>query len=448
MPVVCSQCHPPPEAHAEVSVESFLIESFDPQQNLFSFTGPSNHPGPFAAGGEVENWVVSVNLERLRSLPESIVLNLPGQAPETLPRIRSATRTNNGFLWTGGREGCAALLSSMNGRFRASISCLYGHYRVETTQQGTHLSRFAYGPAPAAAQYDTAEVTSTFGIAEQCQPAPPESPDSQIDVMILYTPQVTQGLQAEGINVQQFMQDTLDETQLAMDRSTSPGEPVIASLNLVHAQEIDRPENESFQQDLLYLSDPGVPASLRIAHAADLIMLIRETTPNPNQCGLANTAGLGMGPPPGPGFSPFAVGVTRRRCCAPDQPTPCYSTFPFQHEFGHLFGGNHNPENAPPPSVPKIRPWAFAHWKNHTDGESSARTIVAYQLSDCQGSCPQVLNYSNADVTLTKPWPFRTGLTNTRENARVIEEFAPVTAQYCKSLSSDVIFANGFEQGP
>jgi len=430
-------------------VDSFLIEPFDPQQNLLSYIGRSNGPGPFAVGGEVQNWAVTVNLDLLRSLPNIIVLNLPEQEPETLPRIRSATRVNGGFLWTGGRERCSVLLSNMNGRFRASISCLYGRYQVETTNQGTRLSRIASGPAPAATHYDSAEIGSTLGSTPQCQPAPQGSPDSQIDVMILYTPLVTQGLQAEGINVQQFMQDTLDETQLAMDRSTSPGEPVIASLNLVHAQEVNRPENHDFLEDLIYLTDPGIPANLRIVHAADLVMLIRETTPDPDQCGLANTAGLGNTPAPGPDFAPIAVGVTRRRCCPLNPPAPCYSTLPFQHEFGHLFGANHNPENAPPPTVPKVRPYAFAHWKNNTSGgEESARTIVAYQLSECDGDCPQVLNYSNAEVTLTKPWAFHTGLANERENARVIEEFAPVTAQYCKSLSSDVIFANGFEAGP
>ncbi len=61
----------------------------------------------------------------------------------------------------------------------------------------------------------------------------------------------------------------------------------------------------------------------------------------------------------------------------------------------------------------------------------------------CNLPCNQVLNYSNAAVTLTKPWTFRTGIANQRENARVIAEFAPATAQYRPSIGR--IFADGFE---
>ena len=227
------------------------------------------------------------------------------------------------------------------------------------------------------------------------------------------------------------MQDTLAATQMAMDRSTSPGDAVFAELNLVHAQEVAHAETGDFHDDLNYLGLDSVPIGLRNAYAADLVMLIRESAPQPNQCGLANVPNTVT--PPGPGFAPFAVGVTKRECS--------FAAYPFQHEFGHLFGGNHNPEDNP--NTLMLHPWAQAHWKNAPNPEDSARTLLSYQIETCHGSCPQVLNYSNAAITLTKPWSFRTGIAGERENALIVEEFAPATAQYRSSL--DRIFANGFE---
>jgi hypothetical protein len=164
-------------------------------------------------------------------------------------------------------------------------------------------------------------------------PSSPNSPqlvDQVVDVMILYTANVRQALQANGINVQQYMQDTPDATQMAMDRSTTPGQPVIAELNLVHADEVNRPESGfSYDQYLTYLVTDSVPMGLRNAWAADIVMYIRETSPQPNLCGLAFTPGYLTTPPPGSGFAPLAVGVAKRECS--------FSGYTFQHEFGHIF---------------------------------------------------------------------------------------------------------------
>lgn len=46
---------------------------------------------------------------------------------------------------------------------------------------------------------------------------------------------------------------------MAMDRSTSPGDAVIAELNLVHAQEVAHAETGDFHDDLNYLGLDSVP---------------------------------------------------------------------------------------------------------------------------------------------------------------------------------------------
>ncbi|HET6546727.1 MAG TPA: hypothetical protein VFG55_08290 [Rhodanobacteraceae bacterium] len=184
--------------------------------------------------------------------------------------------------------------------------------------------------------------------------------------------------------------------------------------------------------DLSYLQHDPEPVGLRNYWAADVVMLVRETSLYPTICGQANEPGYVTTPPPGPDFAPLALGVTIRNCS--------FAPYGFEHEFGHVLGANHNPESDNNPSP--LEPWAYAHWANHGP-EDSARTIVAYQFDACHFQCPQVLNYSNAAVTLTKPWMFHTGILDQRENARIIAETAHTTAQYRASLGR--IFADGFE---
>lgn len=364
---------------AGVVVESFGLTTFDPQENLFTSIGRPTSPGLLAGVGAAEEWPVSINLARLQTLPETVVLNLPGQESDTLIRLRAEPRAGNGYLWTGGGEGCSALLSAKPNQFRATISCLSGNYGVETTSSGPRLTRYVYEPAPLGAENDVVLPASTPtspnipANTETHSLDGPASLDTEIDVLVLYTANVRQALQAVGIDATTYMQDTLAATQMAMDRSTSPGDAVIAELNLVHAQEVAHAESGQFLDDLNYLRLDSIAVGLRNTYAADLVMLIRESSPQPNQCGLAYGPGILTTPPPGPGFAPFAVAVTKRQCS--------FSAYPFQHEFGHLFGGNHNPEDNSNPTP--LHPWAFAHWDNAPNPEDSARTLLSYQIQTC-----------------------------------------------------------------
>lgn len=444
---------PPPESlRAEVALEAFGIVSADPELDLLTHIGPIGRPGSTAPTSAMEEWPVSVDLTRLRTFPQNLLLNLPGRAPDLLTRVRSGLRVSDGFMWSGRGAGCSALLSAKGSAFRASISCLNGTYGIETGAAGTILTRYEFAFWPSSTTNDVVYPGGDAGSPAQamgqeppsCVPAgDPDELDQEIDVLILYSTPVRQALQGMGINVQQYMQDKLDETQLAMDNSTVPGQAVIAQLHLAHAQEIDRPDNSTvtFGDDLDYLRGDALPIQLRNTWSADLVMLIRETTFDDDYCGLAGTPNRDT--PPGPGFAPFAVGVTKRTCD--------FSGFPFQHEFGHLFGANHDPDNTPPNP---LRDWAFAHFANPNGQcgpnpipigpDPGARTLVATKHEDCRGECTQILHYSNAQITVTDPWCFTTGIAGARENADVIEECALITAQY-RPRNSDIIFADGFE---
>ena len=73
--------------------------------------------------------------------------------------------------------------------------------------------------------------------------------------------------------------------------------------------------------------------------------------------------------------------------------------------------------------------------------EGGNRTIMSYLVSpDCAAPCPRILNYSNSQVVVD--W-FRTGVANTQENARTINDYGPTAAQYRASLGR--IFYDGFE---
>jgi hypothetical protein len=123
----------------------------------------------------------------------------------------------------------------------------------------------------------------------------------------------------------------------------------------------------------------------------------------------------------------MALGVVRKTCSV--------SAYSFQHEFGHILGANHNTESNG--NVTPIEPYAFGHW--HADVEAGYRTIMSMISSGCKPSCFQVQNYSNPLVTTDDG--FVTGSAS-HNNALVIAELAPITAQYRPSLGR--IFADGF----
>ncbi len=421
-----------PPARAGVDLIGFGVDGEPPPSpNVFTDIGAQGAPGPQADAGAGAVWPVTVNTALLTTLPTSAVLNLPGRAAVTLQRMRSESRGPQGFLWTGRGGDCSALFSAIPDHIRAVISCLDAPYGVETTTAGVTLTRYdAYASPNGPLAPDVASVGGEGAEAPIGEPPRVPTNDQQVDVLVLYTSTVRQALQNAGINVQQYMQDTIDATQMAMDRSTTPGQPVIAQVHLAHAQEVARADSGFFDPDLFYLRTDPEPVGLRNYWAADLVMLVRETNADPNQCGLAYTPGYQQTPLPGPGFAPYAVGVTKRTCS--------FSSYGFEHEFGHLFGANHNPENNT--NTTPLEPWAFAHWANPPGKDEGHRTIVAYYIGACNGQCPQILNYSNAAVTVD--W-FHTGIANQRENARVIAEFDHTTAQYRASLGR--IFADGFE---
>lgn len=260
-------------------------------------------------------------------------------------------------------------------------------------------------------------------------------PDEKIDVLVLYNEDVRQDLDPTGglANTVQFMRTAVDVTQMAMDHSVPKGDPPLAELNFVAAKKVSRPDSGDLNADLLWAWTNSEPLALRDYWAADIVMYVTRT--GGPYLGVANVPGNGL-PVPGPCFAPFAQGVvTQQLAISPNH-------YVFSHEFGHIFGANHNTEDNS--NQTPLHNWAYAHWAIDPEVNRGKRTLLAYDRCNIEGTpvpCTRILQYANSAVY--DDW-FHTG-TALHDNARVIKEFAPspYTAAYRTSLGR--IFADGFD---
>lgn len=392
---------------------------------MFSEIGPAQTPDAQAVPGTAIVWQVGLNQTLLSSLPTSLVLNLPDHALVTLSLDQAENRGAGSYVWGGRGADCSAVFTAADNGLLGDISCINGPYTVRMLPTGTWLSYFSYASPPAGFDDDVASppkgITSPQGVSALNQPA---GSSTILDVLILYNAAVRQEVENEGLNPQLEMQAIMDSVQQAMINSRSADTPT-PDVNLVHAQEIAYPATGLMQLDLDYLRQDPMPSSIRNQFGADIVMLVRKDTSQGN-CGQAYAPGYQGTPLPGPAFAPLAVGVTVRTCG--------FAKYPFHHEFAHILGANHSERES---NLTPLEDWAYAHYRNTPKGQ--ARTLVSNR-APCGTFCAQVLNFSNADVTVD--W-FRTGVPNLAENARVIAEFAPAAAAYRDGRER--IFADGFD---
>ena len=418
-------------SRASVTLNQFTVASSGPTStSLFLTVGSAGSPGAGSELGAASAWPVTVNLPLLSSLPPSLIVNFPDRTSATLLRDKAEMRGEKSYLWTGRGNGCSAILSVYNSGFLGTISCLNSPYGIAKIPGGPGLQLTRYdqslvqsldqGPEPISAS-QLAALPAGAGLPNLL------GTDTEVEILVLYTEGVRAGLDPAGGNANsvEYLEHFVDTTQQAMVNSTTPGQPLIAQTKFLHAQKVSRADGTNFADDLLYLQTDPEPVGLRNYWGADVVILVTQTG-TAGLCGLSREPGTGGAPAPGPAFAPLAVAVLLKSCSV--------SVYPFTHEFGHIFGANHNPENNG--NTTPLEPWAFGHW-NTADGGN--RTVMTYAISACP-SCTLLLNYSNAQVYVDT---IRTGLPNTRENARVIAETAPATAQYRASLGR--IFADNFE---
>lgn len=424
---------------AGVALQSFTVTPSTPPEalstNLFTNIGAQSAPSTGHGPGATAVWPVTVNLALLTTLPSSVVLNFPDRAAVTLTRLRSEPRGSSAFLWTGRGGDCSALLRAAQMGFRGSISCLNAPYGVTPSSNGLQLTRYDQAVQPAEWEPSPGSTVPAAAPAAPVASSPNQVPDQSVDILVLYNEDVRQAYDGSGTAKTQTilaMHDAVDQVQLVMDNSTTLGQPVIAQVNFVVAKEVSRATTSNLSADLLWLRTDPVPTGLRDYWAADVVVYVTGDVGNPLQ-GQANIPGYQL-PSPGPNFAPYAQAAVVSTYASSD------GYYVFAHEFAHTLGANHNPDQQPSNPTP-VEPWAFGNWALDPEPPHHGnRTIMSYQVSpSCVTYCTRILNYSNPQVSVD--W-FQTG-TGNRNNAAVIQEVAPVTAQYRATLGR--IFADGFE---
>lgn len=396
---------------------------------------------PASQAGQVM-WAATLDLTLLGSLPPTLVVNFPDRASVTLTRLRAETRGSGTYVWTGRGGGCTAVLNVAPTNVYGAISCVTGNYSVTGMGPTLQLAHFV-GSASNTAAFEPAPVGATpiqYAEPKAVQPSGAQI-DTVVDVLVLYTDGVRQYFDPNGgsARTRQIAQAAIDIVQTAMDQITTPGQPTIANVRLAGVSEVSRTATGDLVDDQKWLGQNPEPAALRDFWAADIVMYLTLDGTN-GAFGLANGPGNGS-PAPGPGFAPAADASLVARCAVLALAADCPQPYIFAHEIAHLFGANHNPESNGNPTP--LEPWAFANWAHNGADGNGAHTLVSYYAKPCAptlSQCATVLYYSNAAVY--DDW-FRTGIPERRENARVIAEFAPATAQY--RLSIGRIFYDGFQ---
>lgn len=243
-----------------------------------------------------------------------------------------------------------------------------------------------------------------------------------------------------SLNIWQNAHDHIQTIQHAMELSTGSGQPLIAQMRLAGAARISRTVSGAPVADRQYLRTDPQTAALRDYYAGDIVLYLTTgscAVPGTVQ-GVAYLPGTEGAPPPNePGAADWAFAVSLLDCS--DNPGDWVAA----HEIAHVFGANHNQDHIPFNPTP-IEDYAWGYWKKEpgTDFPRAARTIMSY-VQECiavVSPCPRIQHYSNPGVQVDG-W-FTTG-TATRDNARLIREYAPFLAQYRDSQGR--IFKYGFE---
>jgi hypothetical protein len=222
---------------------------------------------------------------------------------------------------------------------------------------------------------------------------------SLIDVLVVYTSNVRSAL-GGTTQAQTFAQQSINSTNTAYINSG-----ITPRVRLVGTMEASYSEAGTLDAALKWVDDNAAVAAARNSVNADMVALIVENASD--GCGLAYVMRS-----VGSGFSGSAFSATARGCAV--------GNLSFAHELGHNEGCEHNPENSAPASSASY-PYAFGHY---VDG--SFRTVMSYE-NPCLFGCTRVAYFSNPSVTFNG---LPTGITNQRDNRRVINNTALTISQF------------------
>lgn len=383
----------------------------EPAPALFTYvsTGKANPSTITQSDQVVETHLIRVNFDVLNE-SRSRVLRFPLGATEfeavcTDFEVRSETN----FTWRGKfpDDGGDITLTFVDGLCAGTIQSPAGLYEIAPTDQlnVSFLKKIDQSRLPACGGSPvTAHIPGTgFGQTEIGEPLKLVGPNATIptmDMLVVYTTKAR--VAAGGVtSIRTIVQNSIDATNTAFINSQ-----INARVRLVHSAEVNYTESSNFSQMLSWLAnDPGV-ATLRNQYSADLVSMLVD-----------NQAYGGIGylmTDPGPSFEDYAFTVVCWRFAT--------SNNSFPHEVGHNLGCAHDPANS---SGQGAYPYSFGHYY-----AGVYRTVMAYD-NYCQ--CPRYLGFSNPSVNyLNRP----TGIANQRDNARTINQTAPIAVNFRGGVAS------------
>lgn len=232
----------------------------------------------------------------------------------------------------------------------------------------------------------------------------------RIDVLVVYTT-ATKNVLGGDAQAQTLSQNAIDATNTAYINSR-----VRQRVRMVDAKEWVYTETTSASTDLSNLRNDATIQGLRNSANADLVAMIGEIA---GACGVGYLMGSNPAGNPNNGYT-----VTARSCAV--------GNLSFAHELGHNMGSQHNPENGSGATLP----YGYGHYVNGV-----FRTVMSYS-NPCTNGCTRRAYFSNPGILYQG---FPTGLDNTRDNVRAMNNTADAIANYRYSGSSITLvnFANG-----
>lgn len=231
---------------------------------------------------------------------------------------------------------------------------------------------------------------------------------SVIDLMVLYTP----AARADAGSVAALdkrIERSIADTNLALGNSL-----VSAGLRLVHEQEVNYTESGVLNTDLSNLQQRrGVFSNveaLRDQYGADLVSLWAGS-------GSGNEAGLAFQPDdlskPQPGYGYNVI----------EEPY-ADDNYVFAHEIAHNLGAGHDRSDPTPRRIP------YAYGKTFTLGN--------YTVGEIMSDVDRIPYYSNPNVTFEGiPTGNKDNSAQPADNARAMNEFAPIVANFRPSVVPD-----------
>jgi hypothetical protein len=240
--------------------------------------------------------------------------------------------------------------------------------------------------------------------------APSADDGSTIDVMIVYTTNVKNGL---GGTTQA---DAFAAQAVATTNAAYLNSGITLRVRLAHSMEVNFTETGTLSAALTWVRTDATVATARDAYRADAVAIFVQTASD--GCGLGYVMSSGGNTN---AFAPYAFTATVKSCAV--------DNLSFPHELGHNQGSNHNPANAGMSSTQSVFTYSFGHCVN--SGVNPFRTVLSYAGTECGSTTPRRAYFSNPSVNyMSQP----TG-TSDRNNALTINSTALAFSQFRDSLA-------------